>query len=116
MSVTINGRTYPGNNLSMKNNKIFIDGKEIKDIEKKETEKEILFVIEGNIEGDLEVERGNVEIKGDVKNCVKVDTGNVTIKGNISGNVSVDCGNISAKKIEGTAKTDCGNISKGFFA
>lgn len=30
--ITINGKSYKGNNVSMINNKVFIDGKEKKDV------------------------------------------------------------------------------------
>lgn len=46
--VTINGKTYKGNNVSMINNKVFIDGKEVTGDDS--DSKVINIKIEGNIE------------------------------------------------------------------
>jgi len=111
MAVHINGKSYPGNNVSMINGKVFIDGKEIQG---EETEKEILFKIQGNL-GSLKIESGSVEVSGDV-GTLEITSGNVKISGDVKGSVDLTSGNIKIQgKIEGNASVACGNIKKGIF-
>jgi len=111
MTVHINGKSYPGNNVTMINRKVFIDGKEIIG---EETEKEILFKIQGNLES-LEIESGSVEVSGDV-GTLEITSGNVKISGDVKGSVDLTSGNIKVQgKIEGNASVSCGNIKKGIF-
>lgn len=111
MTVHINGKSYPGNNVTMTNGKVFIDGKEIIG---EETENEILFKIQGNLES-LEIESGSVEVSGDV-GTLKITSGNVKVTGDVKGSVDLTSGNINVGgKIEGNASVSCGNIKKGIF-
>lgn len=91
-SISINGQSFNvsgRNNISIQNNRVFIDGKEIKNLEDIE-EKEIIIEINGDLES---VDAGN----------------NVVINGNIQGNV--DIGNMCEIKSEVIAGSiDCGNM------
>ena len=71
MTVTINGVTYEGNNVSMINNRIIIDGKEVGETERAQTQ----IVINGNI-GNLETDK-SVTVNGEI-------TGNVTAGGSVN--------------------------------
>lgn len=80
----INGKEYIGNNISVINNKVIIDGKDVTE--------------------DFGNTIQNITINGDVSN-VKCESGGLTINGNVTGDVdaghSVTCGDVS------------GNVSSG---
>ncbi|ALF17318.1 MULTISPECIES: hypothetical protein [Fusobacterium] len=93
-----------GNNVSIINNKIFVDGKEIGT-----EEKEINIIVEGNLD-KLEVDCCNsIKVNGVTKD-VEVSNGNITISGDVKGNVNNINGNIIAKVINGNCKTKNGDI------
>ena len=93
-----------GNNVSIINNKIFVDGKEI------ETEEKVInIIVEGNLD-KLEVDCCNsIKVNGVTKD-VEVSNGNITISGDVKGNVNNINGNIIAKAINGNCKTTNGDI------
>ena len=93
-----------GNNVSIINNKIFVDGKEI------ETEEKVInIIVEGNLD-KLEVDCCNsIKVNGVTKD-VEVSNGNITISGDVKGNVNNINGNIIAKVINGNCKTKNGDI------
>ena len=93
-----------GNNVSIINNKIFVDGKEIGT-----EEKEINIIVEGNLD-KLEVDCCNsIKVNGVTKD-VEVSNGNIAISGDVKGNVNNINGNIIAKVINGNCKTKNGDI------
>lgn len=92
MSVTINGVTYEGNNISVFNNVVKIDGKVVSGKPDKDN---ILHVsVTGNLH-NLDA-GGSVDVKGDVTGSV--DAGGSVHAGNVGGSVdaggSVHCGNV----------------------
>ena len=93
-----------GNNVSIINNKIFVDGKEI------ETEEKVInIIVEGNLD-KLEVDCCNsIKVNGVTKD-VEVSNGNISINGDVKGNVNNINGNIIAKVINGNCKTINGDI------
>ena len=93
-----------GNNVSIINNKIFVDGKEI------ETEEKVInIIVEGNLD-KLEVDCCNsIKVNGVTKD-VEVSNGSITISGDVKGNVNNVNGNIIAKVINGNCKTTNGDI------
>ena len=93
-----------GNNVSIINNKIFVDGKEIGT-----EEKEINIIVEGNLD-KLEVDCCNLIKVNGVTKDVEVSNGNITISGDVKGNVNNINGNIIAKVINGNCKTKNGDI------
>ena len=93
-----------GNNVSIINNKIFVDGKEI------ETEEKVInIIVEGNLD-KLEVDCCNsIKVNGVTKD-IEVSNGNIAISGDVKGNVNNVNGNIIAKVINGNCKTINGDI------
>ena len=92
-TVSVNGKTIrvSGNNISIINDKILVDGKPLNEAM---DAKNITVIVEGNC-NKLEA-AGHVEIKG---NCGSVDcSGSCTVHGDVTGNVdasgSVTCGNV----------------------
>ena len=100
----IKNSSIKGNSISIINNKIFVDGKEI------ETEEKVInIIVEGNLD-KLEVDCCNsIKVNGVTKD-VEVSNGNITISGDVKGNVNNINGNIIAKVINGNCKTKNGDI------
>ncbi len=93
--ITINGKTLSvagGASVSVINNKLFINGKVVNDLQQYEV-KNIKITIEGDC-GNINT-TGDVTVKG---NCKDIDcNGSVTCYGDINGDI--DCnGSVSLKK------------------
>lgn len=87
-TVTINGVTYTGSNVSIVNGKVVVDGNN--------QEQALIGPI-------------SVVVNGDVAE-VETMSGDVTIHGNVSGDVTTMSGNVVAKAIAGSVETMSGNI------
>lgn len=100
----IKNSSIEGNSISIINNKIFVDGKEI------ETEEKVInIIVEGNLD-KLEVDCCNsIKVNGVTKD-IEVSNGNIAISGDVKGNVNNINGNIIAKVINGNCKTINGDI------
>jgi len=117
--IVINGVSYTGNSVSISNNKIVINGKEVKD-----DSKVINITIDGNVDSlnvdncvkvvvngfvnDLNTMSGDVEC-GNVNKNVRSSSGDIEC-GNVGGDVSTSSGDIKAKGINGNVKSMTGDI------
>lgn len=117
--ITINGQTYSGNNLTIINNRVIIDGKD-----QTPDAKEITISVTGDV-NDVSVDYckeinvvGNVgklkTTSGDVY-CSDVTGGITTTSGDVecqdvTGDVSTTSGDISASLISGNVKTVSGDV------
>lgn len=108
--IRINNKSYSGGkNISIMNNKIFIDGIEITDKEVVDA-KNILFEISGDVE-TLEVDHADkVMIAGNVTGNVKTMSGSVTVEGDVHGKVNTMSGNVQCGNVSGKVETMSGNI------
>lgn len=122
--ITINGKTYKGNNLSMSGGKILIDGKEVSNTDEFE-EKEVYIAINGSLEtlevdtcneivighncGQVKTTNGNVSVNGDIEGDVKTTNGNVLCSGGIKGRIATTNGSVSGKSF------NIGNIGNATF-
>ena len=104
-NIQINGKSYSGNNVSMKNGKVFVDGVE----QDGETTGNIEITVEGSC-GDITTDYGNITIGCDAKS-VESKNGNIRVSGAIEGNAETKNGNIKAGSILGDATTKNGNVS-----
>lgn len=106
VSITRNGKTITvqGNNVSISNNKIIIDGKEYKDGFKEEPGCIYNITVEGNV--DTVECNGDATIKGSV-NCDMIVNGDIELRGDHSG------GNISAGGDIEIYGNNTGNVSAG---
>lgn len=120
MSIVINGTSYSGNNISIVNGRVTIDGKE-----HTPTDKVINIVVNGNIDSlhvdvcklvevhgevnDLTTTSGDV-VCGNVKNDVSTTSGDIEC-GNIGGSVKSTSGDVTAETIAGKVTTVSGDIS-----
>lgn len=69
-------------------------------------------VIEGRVEGDLEVGQGDVKVTGGVGKRVEAGQGNVRVEGNVQGNATSSQGNVEVSgDVAGDAETSMGNVT-----
>lgn len=102
-SVTVNGKSYKGSNVTINGDKVIIDG-----VEQDSVESKIINVsIDGNV-GSINSDSGRVDCL-DV-GSVETQTGNVTCR-DITGDVETQTGNVKASTIHGSVETMTGNIS-----
>lgn len=123
-TVSINGRTYQGNNVSMSNGRIIIDGRDV--TEDTKDDRQITISIDGNIEslsvghcdkvtvngecGSVSTTSGDVNC-GSVKGSVKTVSGDVDCK-DVGGSVETLSGDVNCGTIAGNAKTMSGDIRR----
>lgn len=121
-SISVNGKSFSGRNVTIINGKVIVDGKTVD----MPDAKEIIVNIEGDLgslqldagtvnvtghAGDVHVGQGTAKVEMDVKGEVRVDQGKLECN-DIFADVRVDMGNIKASTIHGNATTKMGNITK----
>ena len=120
--ITINGNTFIGNNVTIKNNKVIVDGKEVTF----EDAKEINITVTGDID-DLKVDAcnkvfvggsvkslattsGDVEVNKDVTGNIKTTSGDIQVGGNAGGDVETISGDVTCGAVAGNIKTISGDV------
>jgi len=105
-SVTINGKTYTGKNVSvMGDGSVVIDGV----VQEGEP---LVGPISVTVNGDVESLRtlsGDVAVTGST-GSIQSTSGDVYVKGDVKGNVQTVSGDVSCDKLEGDARTVSGDI------
>lgn len=106
----VNGKRYelPSGSISVVNNKVYCNGKLVTDTNEFK-EKNIKIVIQGNVDGDISTESGDIEVNGNCKN-VKSVSGDINIKGDVGGDVKSTSGDITCRDISGNVQTVSGDI------
>jgi hypothetical protein len=102
-SVTIDGRTFPGRNVSIVGNKVVVDGIE----QTGELVGPVSVTVNGNAES-IETGSGSVDIAGSAGR-VKTMSGDVHC-GNVNGDVGTMSGDVTCGAITGSVKTMSGDI------
>lgn len=99
---------YHGKNITVINNRVIIDGKDVTP-----DQKEITIIVEGDLENLAVDSCESVNIKGSVYGDVKTMSGGLKVEGNISGNVKTMSGDIKCKgEIHGSINTMSGDIKR----
>lgn len=100
---TINGRSYSGNNITIKNGEVYVDG--VRQADLPDGEREV--IVSGDVVS-VSSESGGITIHG---SAASVKTTNGSVKcGDVSGSVSTVNGNITASTIGGNASSVNGNV------
>lgn len=106
-TININGGVYSGNNISVINGKIIVDGVNVTPGDSKH----IKIEVTGNID-KLTVDACNeISINGNV-GTVKTMSGNVDVTGDIAGDIKTLSGNVDCDDVSGNVKTMSGNIRR----
>lgn len=106
-TVVINGKSFSGNNISIVNGVVKIDGKIVEDSDAIMKEHVLNISVQGDLE-ELSTTSGDVEVSGSVGN-IKTTSGDVFSKGDVQ-TVTTVSGDVRAKSI-GSAKSVNGDIS-----
>jgi hypothetical protein len=102
--ININGKIYQGNNISIVNGKVTIDGKD-----QTPDSKEINITVNGNID-TLKVDVANkVFVVGQV-NSVSTVSGDVDTSGDVLGSISTVSGDVECGNVGGSITTVSGDI------
>lgn len=104
-SVTINGISYVGNNINVKNGVLSIDN-----VEQTVTLENVVNIVVNGDCGDINNTQGTVEVKGSCEN-IKTVSGDVNCS-DVQGSVQTVSGNVKAKNVNGSVKTVSGDIYK----
>lgn len=108
-TVTVNGRTYPGRNVSIIGSRVFIDGVEQSNLAK---QPKITVVITGDCQ-ELLTERGDVTVNGSA-GSIQAVSGDVRT-GDVAGNVSTVSGDVECGRVSGDVSTVSGDIKRGLL-
>jgi len=103
-TVTINGKTYTGNNIRIVNGEVLIDDNSNGTIE----EKTINVTVTGNCQS-VDNTSGDVTINGDA-GSVKTVSGDVRCGGEVKGNVGTVSGDVECGKVYGSVNTVSGDV------
>lgn len=103
MSIEINGVKYSGQNITVRNNKIVIDG-----VDQTPDSKEITVIVEGDIDS-IQNDKGKIEVKGYVRFVDSVN-GDVHVHGGVDAGVKTINGNVTCGFVNGPVSTVNGNI------
>jgi hypothetical protein len=107
-TVIINGKrmNVSGNNISVINNKVYVNGKLVTDEDAKEPVK---LIIEGDV---MSIQAdGDVDIVGNVSNSVKAG-GSVScnnVNGDVKASGSVHCGDVTGN-VDASGSVHCGDV------
>lgn len=99
-SISINGRTFSGNNLSMVGNRIIVDGRDVTD----DTGVEMKSILEVKITGDVQ----------DVS-CDRGLTIVGTVRGNIDAKAAVNCDSVGGD-IKAGGAVNCDDVQGSVYA
>ncbi len=108
-TVTVNGKSWSGNSVSVVNNRIFVDGKEV---DNENDVKKIYTPVTIKVSGDCETvesQNGNITIEGSAGSAESTN-GEITVEGDVTGSVKTTNGNVFANCIRGGVKTVNGDI------
>ena len=99
----INGRSYSGNNITIKNGEVYVDG--VRQADLPEGEREV--IVSGDVVS-VTSDTGNITVHG---GAGSVSSTNGSVKcGDVAGSVTSVNGNITASTIMGNASSVNGNV------
>lgn len=103
--ISVNGIPYHGNNISVINGRVIIDGVDVTSEQK---------VINITVYGDLQCINGEfstITVHGNVTNGIKNGSGDISITGNVNGNIKTGSGDVNIEgSVTGDVETGSGDI------
>lgn len=103
-SITIDGRSFSGRNISISGNRVIVDGV----VQDGELVGDVNVVVTGNVE-QVENTNGKVEVKGSV-GTVRTTNGEISC-GDVKGDVTTSNGTVQCGVVHGSVRTSNGNIT-----
>ena len=106
---TINGKTYKGNNISIIDGVVYVDGK-VADESLASPNTTIIVKITGDVDS-VSTGSGDVQVTGHA-NKISTGSGDISVGGACTGNVSTGSGDIDINgHVYGSVKTGSGDIN-----
>lgn len=103
--VTINGKSYSGSNVQIRDGVVIVDGKNQEGI----LQGPITVFVEGDAH-NIETQSGDITAR-DV-GSIQTTSGDVSC-GNVNGNIQTTSGDVSCGDVGGSIKTMSGDINRG---
>ncbi|MFQ3543457.1 hypothetical protein Q7A53_05175 [Halobacillus rhizosphaerae] len=104
--VSINNKTYIGNNISITNDTVFVDGVAVDDLDNKKTEITVICNVDSIMSEESIYIKGNVTGNVEAKNNVNCDD----INGNVTAGNNVNCDDIDGD-VKAERNINCDDIS-----
>lgn len=109
-SVTVNGVTVVGNQISMRNGVLYVDGKP-HDATAKTPATVLTIAITGDVNGRINTSSGDVTVTGNVRDSVQTQSGDVQVEGSVHGNASTMSGDVTiGGDLSGDASSMSGDV------
>lgn len=104
--ISINGKVYqsPSGNITMTNDKIIIDGKDVTP-----SEKEIYIIVNGDINHLNATHTNEINVIGNVDE-IRTSSGDVTVAGGVKQSITTSSGDVKVKRNTGNVKTMSGDV------
>lgn len=120
-TITINNSTYEGDNVSVKNNVVIIDGQKINTDEKiinisingNINSLDVSYASRINVTGDvneLDSNSGDIIVHGNVNSKIDSNSGDIQIDGDVTGNIETTSGDVKCGNVTGSIETLSGDI------
>lgn len=125
MPITINGKSYNGDSIRIRNNVIEINGVVVNDYENSKT---INITVDGDVEkldvdvcttvdikgnvGSLNTSSGSVNVVGNVTNGATTVSGRIKISGDQTGSIKTVSGDVECGNVSGDIKTVSGDVTR----
>lgn len=112
----INGKEVPGRNISVRGNRVLVDGKDVTETvlggSAKDKNVVVLKVtITGNVAGDVTTTSGDIAVQGSIERDARSTSGDIVVERDIKGSAASTSGDIKVEgNIEGSASTISGNV------
>lgn len=105
-SIVINGVSISGGNVTIKNNRVMVDGKDVTP-----DAKEINISVTGDVD-QIKVDAcQKIPISGNA-GSVECHAGSIEVGGNVAGSVKTHAGSIRCGDVGGDASTIAGHVSR----
>ncbi len=105
-TININGVNITGRNITVKNNRVIIDGKDVTP-----DSKQINISVQGDV-GDIKVDMCEKIIVTGNASQVSTTSGDIEVGGSVGGSAKTISGDINCGNIGGDASTMSGDITK----
>jgi len=107
--IIINGESFQGGSITVKGDKVYIDGKEAEG--SYTSSKKIEITIQGDVEGNVRATSSDIKIEGNVGKKVETVSGDIECN-DIHGDIDTVSGDIRCNNVEGDIDTVSGNVKR----
>jgi hypothetical protein len=109
-TVSVNGVTVVGNQISMRNGVLYVDGKP-HDATAKTPATALTIAITGDVAGRITTTSGDVTVTGNVTHSVSSTSGDINVEGSVHGSAQTTSGDVSIQgDLTGDASTVSGDV------